>query len=323
MSVLLATLGHEVHGLSHEVIEKNHFELADVKRYLKSDSRIDIRNYSSIKKHLSSVEPDIVIHLAAQALVREGYRRPFETFDTNINGTINVIKSCEKAEIPNILVITSDKVYKESQTNTLFSEEDPIGGSDPYSASKAAADIVAQSLAHNAKSTLISIARAGNVIGGGDFGQERLIPDLYRAQITNIPALIRNPNAIRPWQHVLDCLDGYINILNHMISRKASGTWNVGPNDKTTFTVREICEKTAVYFRNPKIFQLTDENEFSMRESPYLRINSTKIKNDLGWTPKLSTNMAVEWTLEWYLGLLRGRTATELTKYQITKYLGL
>lgn len=323
MAALLATQNYEVHGLSHEVADVSHFALADVGRYLKSDSRIDVRDSAALSKSVSRIKPDIVIHLAAQALVREGYRKPFETFDTNVNGTINVIKSCQYAEVSYLLVITSDKVYQESLTNKTFSELDPLGGSDPYSASKAAADIVAQSLANQIEGITISIARAGNVIGGGDFGQERLIPDLYRAQIDNTAALIRNPNAVRPWQHVLDCVDGYIKILNHMTRNGGCGVWNVGPRDDAELNVHTVCEKFSQHFNNPRIFKVSDEEESSMRESPFLRLNSAKINKELGWSPKLITSSAIEWTLDWYLGLLKGQTASKLTESQINKYLDM
>lgn len=321
MSALLATLGHEVHGLSHEIVNESHYKFAELSRFLASDSKIDVRDPLSVGKHFLSIKPDFVVHLAAQAFVREGFRKPFETFDTNFRGTINVIKACKEAEISNLLVITSDKVYRESATSHSFCENDPLGGKDPYSASKAAADLATQSFATQADFIQISIARAGNVIGGGDFGQERLIPDLFRAQVNNTPAIIRNPNAIRPWQHVLDCLDGYISIMNNMYSRRISDVWNIGPREEDSITVMNICEKASSYFRNPTIFNVSKKSELTMKESQSLRLDSTKISHDFGWMPKFNTDSAIEWTFNWYEGLLKGNSVSKLTENQINRYL--
>jgi CDP-glucose 4,6-dehydratase len=323
MSAMLSTLGHEVHGLSHEVLQNSHFNLAEVHRYLASDSKSDIRDYESLKRGISSVQPDVVVHLAAQALVRESYRKPYETFDTNVRGTINVVKACQESQIPKILIVTSDKVYKESKNIKSFSEEDALGGKDPYSASKAAADIASQSLAQLSGVTHVSIARAGNVIGGGDFGQERLIPDLYRAQISQTAAQIRYPNAIRPWQHVLDCLDGYITIINGNPSTTWSDIWNVGPIEDDKVSVRSICEKTSDYFGNPTIFTEVVNTDHTLVENQYLQLNSTKIQHELGWKPRLNTSLAIEWTLYWYQSLLRGESPSKITFNQIKNYYDL
>lgn len=323
MSAMLSTLGHEVHGLSHEVLQNSHFNLSEVHRYLASDSTSDIRDYESLKRGISSVQPDVVVHLAAQALVREGYRKPYETFDTNVRGTINVVKACQESQIAKVLIVTSDKVYKESKNIKSFSEEDALGGKDPYSASKAAADIASQSLAQLSEVTNISIARAGNVIGGGDFGQDRLIPDLYRAQISLTAAQIRYPKAIRPWQHVLDCLDGYIKIINQVPSTKNATIWNVGPHKDEQINVRTICEKTADYFANPTIFTEVLDTDDTLIENQYLQLNSSKIQRELGWTSRLDTSVAVEWTLYWYQSLLRGKSLSEITQKQINDYLYL
>lgn len=323
MSAVLSTLGHEVHGLSHGALQNSHFDLAEVHRFLASDSRIDIRDYELLNHGISNVQPDVVVHLAAQALVRESYRKPYETFDTNVRGTINVVKACQESQIPKVLVVTSDKVYKESKSIKSFSEEDALGGKDPYSASKAAADIASQSLAQLSEVTNVSIARAGNVIGGGDFGQDRLIPDLYRAQISQTAAQIRYPNAIRPWQHVLDCLDGYIEIINRTPSRTMSDIWNVGPIEDTQVSVRSICVKTSDYFGNSTIFTEVMNPNDSLIENQYLQLNSTKIQRELGWKPRLNTSLAIEWTLYWYQSLLRGESPSKITFNQIKKYYDL
>ncbi len=321
LSALLSILGHKVYGFSHEALHESHYHLAEIQRFLVRDSRIDIRDSDSLNREISIVEPDVVVHLAAQALVREGYRKPYETFDINVRGTINVVKACQDFQVPNVLIVTSDKVYRESKSITSFCEEDALGGKDPYSASKVAADIASQSLTSFSSFTQISIARAGNVIGGGDFGLERLIPDLYRAQITNSSAQIRYPEAVRPWQHVLDCLDGYVKIIESMSRTKNSGTWNVGPIEDQRINVRFICKRTAEFFGNPTIFtEATNKNEI-LHENQYLQLNSSKIQSELGWTPRLNTISTIEWTLNWYKSLLQGGSPTEITQKQVKKYL--
>lgn len=320
MSALLSMSGHEVHGISHEVLHESHFFLANVQRFLASDSQIDIRDSESLNLGISNVKPDVVVHLAAQALVREGYRKPYETFETNVSGTINVIKACQESQVPNLLVVTSDKVYQGSRNIKFYSEDDALGGKDPYSASKAAADIVTQSLAQLSTSTRISIVRAGNVIGGGDFGHERLIPDLYRAQKSKSPATIRFPNAVRPWQHVLDCLAAYIRIIDHMIKTETFGIWNVGPITKQTISVKSICQKTAEYFGNAEIFQEVEKVEEGMNENPFLQLDASRIHRELGWSPKMDTFQAVEWTLDWYKSAINGESPSKRTEEQINRY---
>lgn len=323
MALLLAKLGHKVHGISDKVIPNSLYQLAEVERVMDSTRSIDIRDKAALKYALKEIHPDIVVHLAAQAFVLESYRRPFETFETNVTGTINVIESCEINKIEKLLVVTSDKVYRVGESKVPYIESDPLGGSDPYSCSKAAADIATQSLSHCLTSTRVSIVRAGNVIGGGDFGLNRLVPDLVKAHSNSKVAVIRRPNAIRPWQHVLDCLDAYIKIMNFMSHSNSSGIWNVGPEAGTFVTVREIADKFAQLLENNSLWKIDEAPQPQYKETEVLSLNSQKIRDELFWIPKLDRENAIRWTFEWYEGMFSNRNLAELTSNQIKQYLSM
>lgn len=321
MALLLAELGHEVHGISDMALPNSHFQLTNVERVMSSSKLIDVRDKYSLRNAILKVKPDVVIHLAAQAFVLEGYRKPFDTFEINVNGTINVLESCEAAKVNYLLVVTSDKVYKTNPSKIPFVESDTLGGFDPYSSSKAAADLITQTLSRQLSHTRVSIARAGNVIGGGDFGANRLIPDLYRAHLNSEKASIRNPNSIRPWQHVLDCLDAYILIIKKMIESNLNGIWNVGPDSNILITVKEIADRFSRYMDNQSLWKEDDVPNLSFAETELLSLNSQKIRRELSWEPKLDVDDSVKWTGEWYKGVLSGTDPAKLTSDQISQYL--
>lgn len=323
MALMLAKLGHEIHGVSDELVPNSLYKLAEVKRVMSSQRFLDICDKAELNKAIKEIHPEIVLHLAAQAYVLESYRRPFETFETNVMGTINVLEACESNKIERLLVITSDKVYKIGQSNRPFVESDSLGGADPYSSSKAAADLATQSLSQGFTSTRVSIARAGNVIGGGDFGLDRLIPDLVRAHSNSETAFIRRPNAIRPWQHVLDCLSAYIKIMDSMFHSETSGIWNVGPDSTSTLTVREIADQFAQLLENDSLWLTNEISQKQFEETEVLSLNSQKIRGELGWIPKLDEEKAIEWTFQWYKGLFSKCSPFELTSNQINQYLSM
>ena len=323
MALMLAKLGHEIHGISDVLVPNSHYEIAEVNRVMSSSRFLDIRDKVELKNAFQETLPDIVVHLAAQAFVLESYRRPFETFETNVMGTINVLEACEFNKVERLLVITSDKVYRIGESKRPFIESDPLGGVDPYSSSKAAADIATQSLMQRFTLTRVSIARAGNVIGGGDFGLDRLIPDLVRAHSNSEVALIRKPNAIRPWQHVLDCLYAYIKIVDLMFYSDASGIWNVGPDSTSLMTVKEIADKFSQFLENDNLWRTNEIKLRQFKETEVLSLDSQKIREELGWIPKLNGENAIQWTFEWYKGLLSKISPFELTSNQITKYLSM
>jgi len=222
--------GHEVFGISLNPPKKSHFNLAQINQYMDRDIRVDIRDLEFLEKIVMELNPEVVVHLAAQSLVLESYRNPINTYETNINGTLNILKSCSNIDgLKAVAIVTSDKVYKNSPKKS-FVETDPLGGDDPYSSSKAAADLLTQAWRTSFGKVPISIARAGNVIGGGDWSKNRIIPDLVNSLKGNKEFLLRYPHSVRPWQHVLDCLNGYQMLVQQQINSGLQGEWNFGPD---------------------------------------------------------------------------------------------
>ena len=222
--------GHEVFGISLNPPKKSHFNLAQINQYMDRDIRVDIRDLEFLEKIVMELNPEVVVHLAAQSLVLESYRNPINTYETNINGTLNILKSCSNIDgLKAVAIVTSDKVYKSSPKKS-FVETDPLGGDDPYSSSKAAADLLTQAWRTSFGKVPISIARAGNVIGGGDWSKNRIIPDLVNSLKGNKEFLLRYPHSVRPWQHVLDCLNGYQMLVQQQINSGLQGEWNFGPD---------------------------------------------------------------------------------------------
>ena len=321
LSLLLTEMGHEVHGFSLEEEAESLFKQARVKEILKSSTYGDIRSRDVLQNTVRHIGPEVVIHMAAQAFVLKGYRRPLETFETNVMGTLNVLKAAQDNESRTVLVVTTDKVYRIGSESYKYQESDPLGGSDPYSASKVAADIAAQSLARLSEGPVISIARAGNVVGGGDYGTDRIIPDLVRATVTGKKAAIRKPTAIRPWQHVLDCLYGYWKIIENSLENGQPDVWNVGPSDGERITVEQICQRFQERLQRENLIEIFEGD--LPQETNFLQLDSGKILRRLGWENRLGTEESLSWTFDWYKGYLGGDSARVLTMDQIRKYLEL
>jgi len=321
LTLLLAEMGHEVHGYSLREETESLYRQAQIADFLKSSTYGDIRNQETFKNAILSIKPDVLIHMAAQAFVLEGYLKPIETFETNFTGTLNVLRFAQEHELRAVLIVTTDKVYKIIDGNHKYKESDYLGGSDPYSASKVAADVAAQSIAKLSEKSVISIARAGNVVGGGDYGSNRIIPDLFRAAATGTRAVIRNPGAIRPWQHVLDCLYGYWRIIENSLENSKSEIWNIGPSDNLKVSVSQICESFQRYFSLDNLIEVSKFN--SPQETNYLRLDSSKIYSQLGWRNRLGTEQSLAWTFDWYKDYLAGNSAQSLTLKQINEYLQL
>jgi CDP-glucose 4,6-dehydratase len=269
---------------------------------LQFDFRIDVRNLSQVEEAINLAQPDIVIHLAAQSEVLQSYLIPFETFEINVTGTLNVLNCIQKIDsIKAAVIVTTDKVYRNLDSLHSYSEEDPLGGTDPYSASKSMADLLTQSWCSINPGTPIGIARAGNVIGGGDCLPNRIIPHLVnRIQSNEMPDL-RNPNSIRPWQHVLDCLNGYLKLVDKLLLDQESSIWNFGPSQGVVRTVRELTEEvlrvanTDIGWRPSAVVANKEQN--------LLLIDSTKARRELEWSEKFNFEESVKSTVEWYLNL--------------------
>ena len=248
-------------------------------------------------------KPDIVFHLAAQPIVTTSYKNPIDTFKTNVLGTVHVLEAAKSVESVRVIInVTSDKCYEnDGSGDRAFVEKDRLGGFDPYSASKACAELVAtsyqKSFFHTNTLKLASV-RAGNVIGGGDWAEDRLFPDIIRAYLQDDTLNIRNKNAIRPWQHVLDPLHGYILLAEKLWKdTKYVEAWNFGPMNEPNRTVHDVIQSIMKLWNKPLTILSPHTN--TLYESPILTLDSTKAVNKLGWTPKLSTDNSIAWTVDW------------------------
>ena len=300
LSLMLEMQGHTVSGISLDPAEKSLFIQADLASIFKNDLRIDIRDGDAIKTAFEKINPDVMIHLAAQPLVRESYRSPVETFEVNVLGTLNVLEATKELEnLKAALIITTDKVYKNHNHLRGYVESDELGGDDPYSASKAAADIAAQSWIKNYAKVPMAIARAGNVIGGGDWAQDRIIPELVNSFSSGNQPTLRYPDAIRPWQHVLDCLNGYLSLVNRQIHEGFTGEWNFGPDLIEKRTVAELTNFFGSSWGVQDNLWEVDSG-VQLHEAGYLLLDSTKSRTRLNWCDKLNFADVVQWTVDWY-----------------------
>ena len=289
----------------------------------------DIRDAEAVKAAVAAANPTFVLHMAAQALVRRSYREPVETFDTNVRGTLQVLQALRSAPaLTGCVVVTSDKVYENDDRAHSFVEDDRLGGSDPYSASKAACEVATSSFARSYFGPLyqgkgkgmVATARAGNVIGGGDWSEDRLVPDLWRAQRDRTVVELRHPEATRPWQHVLEPISGYLRLLESMERPNPAKTLNFGPDDAVPVTVREVVEQfQASYGRNDEAGWTLQPGQHP-KEAKTLAITPAKARETLGWRPRLSAREAIEWTASWYAGYDRGADPRVLTMDQIKAY---
>lgn len=269
----------------------------------------DIRDKERLKTELLSFEPDYVFHLAAQPLVRRSYQIPSETFDVNVTGTANVLEVVHQLKNKcTVVAITTDKVYENKEKDLLYTEEDALGGYDPYSASKACAEIVISSFRnsffhpekYDRHQKAVASVRAGNVIGGGDWSADRIIPDIVRSLQAGRPIDVRNPSAIRPWQHVLEPLGGYLKLgaLLNEEPQAYSKAYNFGPLPQDHLTVREVVEKAISTWGSGEWNNASESNQ--PHEAGILKLDISRAKKELGWMPKLDSSTAIDWTINWY-----------------------
>jgi len=329
LSLWLQKLNVNLIGISKSIpTNPSMYELSKVENGMKSIIG-DIRDYDTILNTINENKPDIVIHMAAQSILRESYNNPIETYDTNIMGTVNIleaIRNCRKSCI--VLIITSDKCYENILSNKNHKENDPMGGFDPYSSSKGCAELVTSCYRNSFfnpdkfDSHKISIAsvRAGNVIGGGDWAKDRLIPDIIKGIINEKEIKIRNPDSIRPWQFVLDPLYGYITLIEklEMNNKEFSEGWNFGPKDEDMKSVKWILSKLEKLW--PNKIKLKFENENEPHEEKILKLNCEKAKNKLGWEQKLNLESSLEWTLDWYKAFVNKKDLRKISEEQIENY---
>jgi CDP-glucose 4,6-dehydratase len=324
LSLLLQREGADVAGLSlPPETDPSLFHTARVDGAVESRFG-DIRSAEFVNETISELEPEVVFHLAAQALVRRGYADPAGTFATNVLGTVNVFEAVRRTpSVRAVVNITSDKCYENREAIWAYREYDPMGGSDPYSSSKGCAELVARAYRRSFfKDTPLVSARAGNVLGGGDWSQDRLVPDCIRAFQRNEQVLVRNPESLRPWQHVLDPLSGYMLVAEQMLSgQNLEAGYNFGPSGEQIHQVAEVVSAVvrrwgggASWARDPKP---------PLPESNLLLLDSTLARRTLGWRPRLDFEECIEWTIEWYQRQLSGEDMHTFTYRQIEQYWSL
>tara|TARA_B100000749_G_scaffold280898_1_gene280827 strand:+ start:21433 stop:22503 length:1071 start_codon:yes stop_codon:yes gene_type:complete len=323
----LKHLGAEVEGYALKPRTKKDNYIVSGLRLEMGDSYQDIRDYSSLKESLIAFSPELIFHLAAQPLVRESYAYPRETFDVNVMGTINVLDIARNLpELRGIVNITSDKCYENNESGHPFKESDPMGGHDPYSASKGAAELASASYRSSffkEKNIMVSNVRAGNVIGGGDWCKDRIVTDTILACEEKRPVELRNPNAIRPWQHVLEPLSGYLQIGSKAFTPGGlnfSGGWNFGPSEESHVSVRTLVTALQNHLSFGEIRDISDK--FKVHEAQTLRLDISKAKTELGWSPQLDLNTSAQWTAQWYQKLIDqpGTLMKDFTLQQIEQY---
>jgi CDP-glucose 4,6-dehydratase len=308
LSLWLSMMGANVCGFALKAEEESLFNVASVKNNLSESIIGDIQNAEEIDAAVRKFEPEIIIHMAAQSLVRESYYNPIKTYKTNVMGTLNVFEAARKCEnVKTILNITTDKCYENKESLNSYKEEDPLGGYDPYSSSKACAEILTSSYYRSffsKNNQSLGSARAGNVIGGGDFSVDRIVPDLFRSIRNKNNVEIRSPNAIRPWQHVLEPLYGYL-LFVKKLSQTGQSTpkaYNFGPNSDSELTVEHLT-KMFIQKIGSGSYAVNDNKE--LHEANLLKLDISKAKIDLSWSPKLSFEETISWTASWYKEYLK------------------
>ncbi len=314
-------INYSLEPLSNE----DHFNLLNLKikiNHIEADILDQKKLIEVFKKH----RPEIVFHLAAQALVQLSYDEPKLTFDTNVAGSVNVLEAVRSTDsVRSFIYVTSDKAYKNKEWTWGYRENDELGGHDPYSASKAAAEIVFSSYNDSffSKNSKIGVGtvRAGNVIGGGDWAKDRIIPDCVRSIRDNKSIIIRNPHATRPWQHVLEPLSGYLLLGMKLYEKpkKYSGPWNFGPDIKSIKTVKELSNKVISIFGKGQLDLQYDKN--ANHEASILHLNCDKSNAKLSWYPRWNFDETIERTINWYIGHLNGDDPEELTMNDINEFL--
>ncbi len=326
LTTWLVRLGARVTGYSlAPPSEPSFFDQAEVSRGITS-LRGDIRDNEALGAALSEARPEIVLHLAAQALVRRGYREPLETYSTNVMGTAQLLDLLrDRPEVRAIVSVTSDKCYQNREWLRGYGEEDSLGGKDPYSSSKAAAELVTAAFrdsyyAGTTSTASIATARAGNVIGGGDWAEDRLVPDLIRGFSSGSTVSIRCPQAIRPWQHVVEPLRGYLMLAEKLWQGESgfASAWNFGPGADDERSVSWVADQLAELWGAGARWKI-DENEHPP-EATYLKLATSKAREHLRWEPRLPLETALEWLVAWHRGALAGDDLRALTERQLETY---
>jgi CDP-glucose 4,6-dehydratase len=325
LSLWLHRLGAEVTGFSLPApTDPSLFEqtrLAELVNHIEGD----VRDLNAVEAAVNSAKPEVVFHLAAQPLVRYSYDNPIETYATNVMGTVHLLDACRRAEsVRAVVSVTSDKCYENREWVWPYRESDPMGGHDPYSSSKGAAELVISAYRRSFFETGARIAsvRAGNVIGGGDWATDRLIPDVVRAMLAGERPLIRNPKSVRPWQHVMEALGGYLLIAERLLEGRDefASAWNFGPSEEDAKPVAWIVDQMLEMWGADGWDRPTGAQP---HEANLLKLDCSKARAALGWQPRFSLDKALEKVVEWHKGVAAGEDARELSFRQLDEYSNL
>ena len=322
--IILNFFGAQVYGYSLKPLKKSLFNMADCKKLVTKNFYHDIKNKKKLEKALKLSKPEVIFHFAAQSLVKKSYEKPYETFSTNILGTLNLLEVARKTKSLNSLIIaTTDKVYENNNNNKAYTEKDKLGGTDPYSSSKVCKEILTKSFIDTffnfeRLKFKVSSVRSGNVIGGGDFAKDRLFPDVISSLNSKKKLILRNPNHIRPWQHVIEPIYGYL-LLSKLHFKKniynKNSSWNFGPDKKNFVKVIDIVRK----IKKKKKIKVEIKELKKIKETKTLKLNNSKSKKILKWHPRLNIDKSIDMVLEWN-DLIKYKKANELCVNQIKKY---
>lgn len=325
----LQRLGADVMGFAlAPPTQPSLFDVAGVRAGIQSMEG-DVRDTHALRLAVEKFQPEIVIHMAAQSVVRQSYDDPVDTYATNVMGTVSILEAVRRLPKRTAVVnVTTDKVYHNHEWIWGYRENDALGGHDPYSNSKACSELATQSYkdsffskdTNDATRKLIATARAGNVIGGGDWTRDQLIPDVVTAFNQKRPVILRNPKAVRPWQHVLDCLGGYLTLAERLYvdGEQYAESWNFGPRVEDVLTVQEIVERLIAKWPEQARWEL--DQGAHPHEAGYLRLDMSKTITRLGWTPRLELPEALDWITQWYGPFFQGADARTLCMDQIARF---
>ena len=326
LCIILNNLKAKIYGFSLKPKKISLFNQSKIGKNLSSSTFGDISNIKLLKKKIKTIKPEIIFHLAAQPLVIDSYKNPLKTFETNIMGTVNLLECLRDIKsIKSVVIITTDKVYKIKKNNKSYNESDELGGYDPYSSSKVATEIVVNSYVKSffKKTNLknrISTARAGNVIGGGDYSENRLLPDIIKSMKLNSKLTIRNPNSIRPWQHVLEPLVGYLTLAEYQFKGKIyekNNAWNFGPKKNNSKKVIDIVK----IMQRLNFFNLNIKKNKKYKETEVLKLNSNKSKKKLKWHPKMTLQTTLHEVFDWNLKVWNKVSSKEVCENQFLMYI--
>lgn len=327
LSLWLKMLGAHVSGYAFAAPDRpNLYSIAQLSNDMTSCEG-DIRDLKNFSSFIQQQQPEVVLHLAAQALVGHSYDDPVATYSTNVMGTVNVLEAVRQCpSVKAVIVVTSDKCYENREWYWGYRENEPLGGYDPYSSSKACAELVTSSYRNcffapqSSSSAAVASVRAGNVIGGGDWAEGRLIPDVIQSFMANFPVVLRAPRALRPWQHVLEPLGGYLLLAERLCcdGQDFAQAWNFGPDDQDVRSVDSVVETLGRFWGVENPWQPAQNTTY--HEAQVLRLDCTKARHSLGWHARLHLDQALEWTVAWFKAYRDGQDMRQLTQSQIYHY---